>query len=406
MPGEDSPNPFKVPPPDLRSANVPQDDDASCRSQNREAMDRMNERNRVLMEARMLPAHAELSRDLVSEIVDHFKKYIDKHDITAAQVGREIQYAPAVISAWMKESYKGDVSAVTRAINNWMERDARRKEARRPSDYVSMWLAEDYRTYVYLADKQKKMLVLVGPSGTGKTKVIKTLCEELRGLYVCCSENMTLRGLLLALAKELDWTRDGGHRYELERYVIERLAGTERIVFIDEAHLLGPTIRSLRAIYDQAEVPIVMAGTDEIEGAVDDRAHGRGQFTSRCIFYSALDHIRTTGGGRAAPNEGKDLFTVEEIKAFFAKRKIRLNRDGLQMIWALSCLAGYGCLRLVEAVIEMAFIIDPDVQALGKSEVVAALRMVERKSYNAITISVQRQLQHWDEAPAVLAKVG
>src|SRR6266496_2887288 len=113
MPGNPL-NPFNSPPPP-----PPEDEDAQQREQRemRGAMDRMNERNRVLMEARMLPAHAELSRELVDEIIDHFKKYIDKHDITAAQVGREVQYTPSVISSWMKGNYKGDVSAVTRALN-------------------------------------------------------------------------------------------------------------------------------------------------------------------------------------------------------------------------------------------------------------------------------------------------
>jgi DNA transposition AAA+ family ATPase len=366
----------------------------------REAMDRLNERNRVLMEARMLPPHSQLGDDQIAMIVEAFKAYIAENKITAAQVAREIQYVTAVLSTWMRGTYKGDVSAVTRAVNNWMERDARRRQSRRPKDYVTTWVAEDIRTYCYMADKNGRMAVIVAPSGTGKTKVLKLLTEEMRGLYVCCSESMTLRGLYLALARELGWTREGGHRHELERYIVERLTGTKRIIFIDEAHQLGAAIRSLRSIHDVAEVPIVMVGTDEIEQATNDRAHGRGQFSSRCKFYNALDHVHASGGGTGG-EEGKDLFTTEAIREFFAKRKIRLDRDGFKMMWALSCLPGHGCLRLLEQIVEVVFMFNPEAELLTRDDVLSALRMVERSAFVMLQRKMEQQMERWEELAAV-----
>ena len=368
----------------------------------REAMDRLNKQNRILVEARMLSPHVMLTEEQARPIVEHFKAYIEKHGVKAAQVAREIQYSPAVLSAWMGGTYRGSVEGVTIAINNWMERDARRRQSRRPKDYVRTWVAEDIRTYVYLADKHGSMAVIVAPAGTGKTLVIKTLAEELRGLYICCTEGLTLRGLYVTLATALGWTRVHSPTSDLVRYIIEQLNGTRRIIFIDEAHLMGPAIRSLRTIYDQAQTPIVFVGTDEIEQATDDRSHGRGQFSSRCVYYNAMDHAYNAEGPDGT-SDAKDLFTVEEVREFYSRRKIRLDREGFKMMWALACLPGYGCLRLIERITEVAVTINPDAECLTRDDLLGALRMVESRRFVLLQRLANRQAERCVEPAAAKA---
>lgn len=387
----------------LANAEQLEQEEQTRLAEQREAMDRANERNRVQLSARMLPPTGPLPEGMNDLIVEEFKEYLDRHGIKAAQVGREIGYAASVMSSWLKGNYAGNSDAVARKVNSWKERDARRRESQRPRDYVQMWVAEDLRTYCYMADRQCRMAVLVAPSGMGKTKVLEALAEEMQGLYVCCSESMTLRGLYMSIAVKVGWLRATGNCQELERFIIEQLTRTKQILLVDEAHLLGPSIKSLRTIHDQAKVPVVMAGTDEIETAINDRAHGRGQFNSRCIFYNALDHVRGASGGRNGP-AGKDLFSVQEIKDFFAKRKIRIDKSGLQMIWSIACLSGYGCLRLVESVIEMIFVLDDSCEVITRDDVTAALQMLGRKEFSNIQSQAQKQMAFYD-APAE-AKVG
>jgi len=370
----------------------------------RRAMDALNEQNRVLLEARMLPAHATLTEEQVRQIVDRFKAYLAEHDIKAAQVAREIKYVPAVVSPWTSGVYKGNVTNVTHAINSWMERDARRRQARRPSDYVRTWVAEDIRGYCYLADKHNRMAVMVAPAGTGKTKVLKMVAEETRGVYVCCSEKMRLQGLYLALARALGWGKSDTSSHQLEQFVVEQLNGTGRMVLIDEAHLIGPDIRAVRSIHDGAGVPIVLVGTDAIENATDDSPHGRGQFSSRCIDYNALDHADNSESPDGAA-EAKDLFSEEEIREFFASKKIRLDRDGLKMLWALACLPGHGCLRRVERIVQVAFSLAPDAEKLTRDDLLPALEMVASRKFALLQRLARRPLERWAE-PAVAAAAG
>jgi hypothetical protein len=206
------------------------------------------------------------------------------------------------------------------------------------------------------------MAAIVAPAGSGKTMMLKFLTASMRGIYIYCESGMTARDLYLSLAIALGWQKSGGSRGELLNFIVKNLTGTRRIIFMDEAHQLGHRIGAIRAIYDRASVPIVMAGTREIVEFVDDRTHGGGQFSSRCIVYNAMDFVHNAEGpgGKSHGESPRDLFTIDEIQAFFAKKKIRLAKDALRMIWALACLPGRGTLRFVDKIISRAMELDAE----------------------------------------------
>lgn len=359
----------------MKSEDQPQDAEfESAQLAAREAMDKLNDANRILQEARMLSENRPLTPEEIQDVISRFNHYTGENAIPARIVARQCGYASSVLSSWASGTYKGDTDGVTRAINAWMERDARRRQSRRPKDYIKTWIAEDIRTYAYLADKRTCMAAIVVPAGAGKTMVLKTLTQEMRGVYVYCDENITARDLYRAIAQAVGWDNRNGTRGELLRFIVEKLTGTGRILFIDEAQNAGRHIGSLRSIYDRANVPIVMAGTDEILTHVNDRAHGRGQMSSRCIRYNAMDYVSNVEGGPGGSEAGRDLFTLEEIQAFFAMKKIRIDREGMRLLWALSCLPNYGTLRLVENIIDTVLDSNPEVQVVSRDDVVAALQ--------------------------------
>jgi len=290
---------------------------------------------------------------------------------------------------------------VIHAIHNSMERDARRRQARRPSDDVRTWLAEDIRSYCYLADKNGSMAVIVAPAGTGKTKVLRIVAEATRGVYVCAPETMRLYGLYLVLAPSLGWGRNRGASHELEPFILTQLSGTGRMILIDEMHLIGPDIRAARSIHDGAGVPIVLVGMDAIENATDDSAHGRKQFSSRCTYYNALDHAYNSENPDGAA-EAKDLFSEEAIREFFASKRIRLDRDGFKMLWSLACLPGHGCLRRVERIVQVVFSLAPDAEKLMRDHLLPALEMVAIRKCMLLQRLGKRQMERWTE-PAVAA---
>lgn len=341
----------------------------------REAVDRLNESNRILIGARMLPENQALTQQQTFEVMDRFQEYIAERGIRPAQVAKEVGFAASVISQWQANKYRGDNDKVTRAINGWLERDARRTQAKRSKDYVTTWVAETMRTVAYQADKRCMMAAIVAPSGSGKSKVMKALTEEMRGLYIYCNDALTAREFLISLATQLGMGETGKSKAALLRFIVEKLKGTKRIIFLDEAQMIGRAINSVRAVHDQAGVPIVMAGTADILHMVDDRTDGRGQFSSRCLRFNVCEEVRNAQDPDGRTAGGRDLFTMEEIKAFFAMKKIRLTNDGLRLMWLLACLPNHGTLRLVETLAEMASDLNPKVEQLDRTHIIEALEM-------------------------------
>ncbi len=368
-----------------------------------EAMDRLIGSNRLLREARMVSSKHELSAAQITEIREHFKKFTDSNGIRMAQAARACGYSPTTVSEWASGKYVGDSAAVTVAVNNWMERESKRLESRRPKDYVRTTVAEAIRSIAMLADKRTMMAAVVVPSGAGKTKVLKILTEEMRGLYVYCHGGMTVRELYFSIASQLGWRNTIGTSGAFRKYIVAAMSGTNRIIFLDEAHQLRERVGCVRSIHDEAGVPIVMAGTDEILQFVNDRAHGRGQFASRTIRYNALDNVYNSDSpdGSAAAG-GRDLFTMAEIAAFFKKKEIRLHREALDLLWRIACVPGFGCIRLAENAVNTVFDIDPDTQIVEREQVIMALDMLLGGEWQRLRSAADRHVARNDEIEPAL----
>lgn len=341
----------------------------------REAMDRLNDNNRILLESRMADQKRPLTADEIEQIRAHYNGYVLSRNIKLSVVALQTSYSVPVISSWAAGKYTGDVQKVTRAVNAWLERDARREKAQRPKDYIKTEIAEDIRSIVGLADKFGRMAAIVVPAGAGKTYVLKVLSEELRGLYIYCHDRMSPRDMLRAIAVALGRRGGSGTTAELHAWIVETLKGTRRIIFLDEAHRLRAALGYVRSLYDEANVPIIMVGTADILEAVNDRRDGKGQFSSRTYRYNAIDLVRNAEDDRGNP-AGKDLFSIEEVREFFAMKKIRLDRDALKFLWSLACLPNFGCLRLVESLTEAALELYADVTTLERSHLITSLKML------------------------------
>lgn len=340
-----------------------------------EAMDRLNESNRILIEARMLPRDKPLTEQQTNGVRERLKEYVARTGASHTQIARQIGYSQTVLSEWLAGKYAGNSDKVAHALNDWMERDGRRQMAQRPKDFVSTWVAERIRTIVSQADKRTMIAVIVAPAGSGKTKVLKILNEQFRGVYLYCDQQLTPREFLRSLAEKMGRSSSKATKAELQRWIVKTLTGTNRVIFLDEAHQLGAALNCVRSIHDQAQVPIVMAGTADILHHVDDRSDGRGQFASRCLFCNILDEIRNTESPDGSKSAGRDLFTLEEIRSFFEMKKMRLADDALDLCWALACLPNHGTLRLIETTVDIVLDLYPEVELITRKHVRTALAL-------------------------------
>jgi hypothetical protein len=119
----------------------------------------------------------------------------------------------------------------------------------------------------------------------------------------------------------------------------------------------------IRSIYDDANVPIIMAGTDVILVRVNDRVNGRGQFASRCIQFVVSEAVANAEGGPGGGERaGRPLFTLEEISRFLELQNVRLSDDAAQLAWGIASLPNHGCLRLLRRILRF---LRPDASGKG-----------------------------------------
>jgi len=312
---------------------------------------------RVLRQARMLPMDQTLTDQQIEDVRRTFNAFIVEHDITLGQVARKIGVSTSVISQWRRGNYtKGDMQRITRQVNHWMEQDARRRHAAIEVDYVPTVIAERMRTLINVACDTSAMAALVAPAGSGKTMVLELCAEERSGFYLYCDETMTPKAMLVELCRTLGITNYSVTRSRMIQYIVDKLKGTSRPIVMDEAHRLpAGCFGTIRTIHDRTGVSIIMAGTYEIIERISDQSASRGQMASRCLRFNAMDFIMDAerGPGPRGRAQGKPLYTKAECKKLFDRMKVKFTDDGFELAWALACLPGYGCLRLVRRIIEL-----------------------------------------------------
>jgi len=314
-----------------------------------ELVDGLYQQARVLVQARRLPMHA-LTDELIDQIRLDLTNYMRSNDLRHADVANELGYSPSTLSQFLNGLYQGSNENLARTTNDWMERHARRQAAALPENFIDTKIAGEMHSLIDAAMTTNSILVIVAPSGSGKSLVLDVESTKQRGPMITALADDTPRTFLGKLSRKIGVTT-AGSTAELHERVIAKLTGTNRALFVDEAQLLKPSILTrLRSIHDLSSIPIVLAGTSEILASIDDRRDGKGQLASRCIQYNVMERVihADSPSGQA---KGRPLFSREEVAEFLAGLDVKLDGDALELCWSLACLPNRGCLRTLYKVV-------------------------------------------------------
>ncbi len=322
------------------------------------ATERLVELDRIQNEARMLPQGKKLTAAQIRGVRAAFQDFNEGDNggwrYPLARVAKDIDRSPSVVSQWLADKYKGDVDSVTRLINLWIERVSRREQSQHVNTYVETWVCEEIAGWVRHADKRQKMAAIVAPAGSGKDMIIKVLAEEMDGHIIYCDQDTTSRELLKLIAATIGLKVTHGSAKAIQRSVVNSLKGRSTILFLNEAHQLHQRCAStVRSLFDQTGVPIIMIGASEIFSFVDDRVNGGGQFARRCLMIDINKRLGRTADPDNPERLRERLCSPAEIRRFLAMKKIRLaDDDVLSLLTALACADGSGAIDLVNELVE------------------------------------------------------
>lgn len=311
-----------------------------------------------------LPKDGPLTAFLRDKVIDAVEAHFKEHDITRNEAAVACDYTGSVISQVLNKKYEGNADEVLRALNRFIEHDAKRRLAKTPIGFwktcvfhAMMYLAKFARTNARIGsnineqESNQSIALGVGPAGCGKSAGAVAMAAEdpasvfVRVRYGAGTAKPISILIAEALGEEPCW-----HTFQNSRIIERKLTGSGRLLIVDEAHRLEISgCEVIRDIADICGVPILLLGTAQAAHKINSARLGVGnmlydQFSSRVGMWMSLVEGIDGKGGTTRP-----IFSIDEIRAIFKSDEVRLTRDGEEFLQACACtIGGLGMLRFAK----------------------------------------------------------
>ena len=139
---------------------------------------------------------------------------------------------------------------------------------------IGLWKTDEYQAamgWMHYIWGHRKMGVLVGAPGTGKTTILKQFQREVPGaVYIEAQPHMRCKDLFNAIAEGAGIQLGKGNAYERFASLLDGLRGrSDVMILVDEAEYLhkwdADKFEYLRKIWDNTGTPVVLCGTNALE---------------------------------------------------------------------------------------------------------------------------------------------
>lgn len=222
------------------------------------------------------------------------------------QIAKETALSPAVISQFLKQTYKGDNETIARIIAQYLEMARLRiSETRHVCFYKDMHNTKAVLFACFHAHCHGDIVLVCGDAGAGKTTALEYYSGDHSGVVMVTANSCTssATSILQMISRKTGKTMSGKKEI-LMSSLVEYFRNTGRLIIIDEAdHLTMAALQAVRNLNDQAGVGIVLSGNNKI---YTQMLQG-----SKC---SDLEQLRTRiVVRRMVRNE----YSLEEFKAIF-----------------------------------------------------------------------------------------
>jgi len=319
-------------------------------------LDRIAQDARRLRVARNLP-EGKLSWDWIQRVQQDFEELLHAQGLSVQQVSRKLGkgFSPSTLSQFRSmesgDEYIGDIDRIVRGINQFIETYVRSQQVQRPRDWIDTAVAKRMMSVIRNSVELTSIGIIYSDAGRGKTMTLQAASQTFPGsiLLRIGRRSRTCPGLARTLARTLRM-KSNRTTGDLEEALIDQLTGSGRLILIDEAHQLDfAALELLRDLHDECALPIVFAGTIDINKKLTDSDVFYGQFNRRVAARYDVTENQRDGGGSTKP-----LHSVDEIRRMFQGEQVRLTDDGATTLMHMANLLGMGGLGLCNQVMLMA----------------------------------------------------
>jgi len=198
----------------------------------------------------------------------------------------------AALSSVLAGKYAGDIQTVIRKVSAVIEREREKavSQIKKPS-FVQTSVYQQMSYVMNMAQADAQIMIFTGDAGIGKTMSLKAYIEENPSAVLIEADPTYTVATVLEEISEALGLEARGRKDKVEKAIISKLKGTERMIIIDEAEYL-PTkaLDILRRIHDKAGIPIVLAGMPRLIHNITGISEKYRQISSR-MYHVRLKEL-------------------------------------------------------------------------------------------------------------------
>jgi DNA transposition AAA+ family ATPase len=321
--------------------------------------------DRLWQDARVQPLEDDLmdvkTTEGLSASRDFVNRTITDGMVSAADLARRTNIKASAISAFRNDKWKGSAgtqctvaSTLCKAINGIIRQ--KQADATKIDGFVRTRVAEQIFALTEYARKRRMIAAFVIPAGHGKSTALQAVAEDVPGavLLTVTRARASAKSFLQLFARALGLDEQG-RAEDIQDRIVNRLVGSDRLVLIDEAHKLQvPALDSLREIWDEAKVPVVMAGTPSFKNTLTSQRVGTVARELLDQLYSRVGMFRDLSDlvSQSEDDPGQ-LVNREDIRKVFARGRVRISTDGIDLLCKIANSPASGGLRVCRDLVQI-----------------------------------------------------
>jgi hypothetical protein len=197
---------------------------------------------------------------------ERLRQHLEATGKSQSEIAKSIGMAPAVLTGFMKGTYKGDMSGVAARLEDYLSLEIQRMAAPKEPEFVMTKFASHVVAVADYARRNNDIGLVHGDAGVGKTTALEYYTDEHKGVIMITAgiQLSTPKAVLEEILDKLG-DKEYGSVSRMSKSIIQTLQGSGRLIIIDEAtHLNERAKEVLRYLHDQAGIGIVYAGTHEL----------------------------------------------------------------------------------------------------------------------------------------------
>lgn len=206
-------------------------------------------------------------------------------------IGKATGYNHSTISQFRNNVYPGDSETVALKVQKFLEAQKQYGSFLTSEPvFAQTSAAEEVAKTIDFALTFNKIALVIGEPGGGKSISLKEYSkEQVNIIYLQIKPTITRRSLIEMLCRALKINPEDGSNNQNFDKAVNALTDSSRLVIFDEGeHLRVPEHEIIRRLQDFTQIPMILAGTYNLERTLCGRRGELKQLTSRIAMKTEI----------------------------------------------------------------------------------------------------------------------